>query len=149
MREFQFKCPLYVELTKKRKSSKSTKKPKKPKKNYINLNSYRNWQFNKSNNIKKKFKEEIKKGFPKITKPFDKYSLHYEFFLPTKHERDIMNLGSVTDKFANDALVEEGIVEEDNYKHLQDISFTFGGYDSEKEGYCLVTVTEVKKLKDI
>ena len=139
MRVIEFKTPIYVNMGK-----------RKVRKTYINMNKYRNWQFTLSNNIKKKFKEIIKKEFPKIKKKdiIQKYKLEYEIFLPTKLKRDIMNVGSIIDKFTNDALVEEGIVAEDNYTCLQEISFSYGGYDEDKEGYVIVTVIEVEKLKN-
>jgi len=139
MRVIEFKTPIYVNMGK-----------RKVRKTYINMNKYRNWQFTLSNNIKKKFKEIIKKEFPKIKKKdiIQKYKLEYEIFLPTKLKRDIMNVGSIIDKFTNDALVEEGIVAEDNYTCLQEISFSYGGYDEDKEGYVIVKVIEVEKLKN-
>lgn len=134
----EIKVPMHVNMGK-----------KKPKNRYINLNSYRNWQFTLSNNIKKKFKEIISKDFPTMTQPIKMYRLEYEVFLPSKLKRDIMNIGSVVDKFTNDALVEEGIVEEDNYTHLQDIRFSYGGYCENKEGYVIVRIIEVDKLKKV
>lgn len=138
MRKITISTPIYVDMGR-----------IKSKKRYINLNSYRNWQFTLSNNIKKKFKEAIKNQFPNFDSPIDKYELHYQIYLPNKLERDVMNIGAIVDKFTNDALVEEGVVLEDNYKHLQHIEFDYEGYDDEKEGYVIVTVTEVNKLKPV
>lgn len=134
----EIKVPIYVDTGKIKKKSRS-----------INLNSYRNWQFTLSNNIKKKFKEIIKKDFPVVKKPISMYRLEYYLYLPNKRKADVSNICSIVDKFTNDALVEEGIVEEDNYQHLQDIRFMYDGYCENKEGYVIVKVIEVDELKPI
>jgi hypothetical protein len=107
---------------------------------YLNLNVYRNMPHHQSNTLKIKYKEEISKILPDFY--FKNFSLHYKIFLPNKMKRDIMNVGAIVDKFFCDCLVELGRVPDDNYDYLQDISFSFGGYDDDKEGYVEATVKE-------
>lgn len=135
-KEFSFSVPIYINIGKSKKKN-----------HYINMNSARNWPFHLSNNLKKKFKAAIEDRLPTEI-CYSKYRLEYVIYLPNKLKRDIMNIGSMIDKFTNDALVELGIVEEDNYNHLQDVRFSYGGYDEEKEGYVIVTVIELDNLKE-
>ena len=138
MNSFTFRTPMFIETGVRKKKNIA-----------ININQTRNMMFHTLNNLKKKFKEIVSKEFPKKTF-YKAYRLEYEIFLPNKMKRDIMNIGSMVDKFSNDALVEQGICEEDNYTCLQDVRFTYGGYDPDKKGYIIVTVIEVDKkdLKD-
>lgn len=106
---------------------------------YLNLNVYRNMPFNQNNTLKKLFKKEVEDLVPNFY--FEEFSIHYDIFLPNKLKRDIMNVGSIVDKFFCDTLVELERVPDDNYNYLKDVSFSFGGLSETKIGYVVATIT--------
>jgi hypothetical protein len=112
---------------------------KKKRKNYLNLNLYRNMPFHLNNQLKKMMKEHIKSL--NIQEKFDVYQLEYTVFLPDNRLRDISNICCVVDKYTADALVEEGVVPEDNFQYLQRIYYYFGGVDKE-DPRCEVRIIE-------
>jgi len=107
---------------------------------YLNLNVYRNMPHHQSNTLKRMYKEAVQGYLPDFH--FEKFSLHYKIFLPNKLKRDVMNVGAIVDKFFCDVLVEEGKVPDDNYNHLKNVTFEYGGQDENKEGYVVATIKE-------
>lgn len=94
----------------------------------LNLNSYRNAHYQILNKVKIRFTNDIKpllKGIPQ--QPHIK--LTYVVYLPSNRRADILNIGSVVDKFFSDTLVEAGVLQDDDYKHLSHVEFLFGGVD--------------------
>ena len=71
------------------------------------------------------------------------YELEYTLYLPNKLKRDISNVLSIVDKSACDALVECGVLEDDNYNHLKKVVYQYGGQDENGKGYVLLKVKEV------
>ena len=114
----------------------------KKKTHYINLNNYRNWAFQLNNSLKKQFKIEVAE-IVRSLEPYDRpVKISYEIFYPTRRVFDIDNIGSVVTKFTHDALVEFGVIEDDNYKIVQEITYRFGGVDKDNPR-CDVTIEEV------
>lgn len=113
---------------------------KKKKNHWLNLNSYRNWQFHLSNSLKIQFKEEI--DLSHLRKVDGKVKLEYAFFYPDGRLRDIDNSLSVIAKFSQDALVEAGILEDDKYEHVVEIKGRYGGRDKSNP-HCLITIEEI------
>ncbi|AMD43543.1 hypothetical protein HWA94_gp13 [Pseudomonas phage ZC08] len=101
-----------------------------PKKLPLNLNHYRNAHFHVVNNMKIQFKEAIlpQLTFPKFTEPV---KISYVLYLPSQKETDISNVLCIVDKYFCDALVEAGLIEDDNFKYLPQVNFRFGGIDRE------------------
>lgn len=132
MKEFTIKAPIYVELGKVKK-----------KKYYLNLNLLRNQVGHLNNNIKREYKRVLTPLLPIGKVYYEYYSLEYELWLPDGRKRDLSNICSIIDKNFGDAIVELGIVPEDNYYHLQDVHYRLGGYDEKGNGYCIITVKEV------
>jgi len=83
------------------------------KKNYwFTLNNYRNWHFQVSNNLKKKFKKGLE---GQLNFRYEgKVQIRYEYYTPNNSKRDLMNTISVIDKFFQDALVENKCIESDD-----------------------------------
>ncbi len=107
----------------------------------MNLNVYRNLHHRSLHAQKKKFEELAKKllrGIP----PLGVITLHYEVCVETKRRLDIMNVGSIIDKYFSDSLTAHGIIRDDDYKNIPRVSFSFGGF-VDKE-HVLVTITEIK-----
>ncbi len=111
------------------------------KKQALNLNVYRNLHHRSLHAQKKKFEELAKKllrGIP----PLGVITLHYDVCVETKRRLDIMNVGSIIDKYFSDSLTAHGIIRDDDYKNIPRVSFAFGGF-VDKE-HVLVTITEIE-----
>jgi hypothetical protein len=63
--------------------------------------------------------------------------IHYEIY--PKKNSDLMNIGSVLDKFFQDALVKRQIIKDDSCKYVKSVSFEFMGYNH--PGYANVEIT--------
>lgn len=100
---------------------------KKIRKYHLNLNQYRNWHFQVSNNLKKQFKQEVK-GFLDFSF-YGKIQIEYTYFAPDARVRDLMNYITVVDKFFQDALVEEGCIDSDDTNTVVKIISIYGGVD--------------------
>lgn len=112
---------------------------------YLNLNGYRNWQFQLNNQLKKLFKVSVAKQIRDLTPVDGVCSVLYEIYYPTRRAFDIDNIGTVITKFTHDALVEFGILEDDNYNYVNEIIYRFGGVDKENPR-CQVTITTTKTM---
>jgi Holliday junction resolvase RusA-like endonuclease len=115
----------------------------KKKTHYLNLNGYRNWQFQLNNQLKKLFKITVAKDIRQLQPIEGKCKISYTIYYPTKRAFDIDNIGSVITKFTNDALVEFGILVDDNYNYVTELVFKFGGVDKDNPR-CDVELEEVK-----
>lgn len=102
---------------------------KKVKKVYLNLNGYRNWHYQVSNNVKKLFKEKVRGNLDFCFS--DKIEITYDYYAPDKRKRDLMNVIAVVDKFFQDAMVEEGCIETDDTDTVVRIVSNYKGIDRE------------------
>lgn len=110
----------------------------------LNLNVYRNLHHRSLHAQKKNFSREVGKLVKDL--PFmETVTLHYDIYPKTKRRLDIMNVGSIVDKYFSDTLVEKGIIPDDDLKHVTFVSFGFGGMS--KQEHVLVTITETSKPK--
>ena len=102
----------------------------KPKKLPLNLNHYRNAHFHVLNSMKVQFKKAISSQltFPKLVEPV---KISYVLYPPTRRELDISNVLCIVDKYLCDALVEAGLMEDDNFNHLPQVEFRFVAVDKE------------------
>ena len=113
---------------------------KKPKNYWLALNNYRNWQFHLNNQLKQQFKDEIE--IPEIDEPIRHCRIKYVFYYPTHQRRDIGNSLAVVSKFTEDALVDAGVIMDDDYTIVAKISGEYGGHDK-CNPRCEVTVEEL------
>jgi len=110
---------------------------KKPKTISLNMNWYRNAHYQVSNNIKKMvlnwLLEKLNKESHGCYMPYitGELKFQYTIYRKTKRRADLGNLGAVVDKFVSDALVELGVIEDDNTDIIKKISFIDGGVDKE------------------
>lgn len=111
------------------------------KKIYLNLNQYRNWHYQVSNNIKKKFKEQV--GGNLDFSILGQVEIDYVYYAPDKRKRDLMNVIAVADKFFQDALVETGCIETDDTDTVVKITSLFGGIDKE-DARIVATIKQYK-----
>ena len=121
----KFILPLYIELWKIKK-----------KKYYINLNNYRNWHYQVSNNIKKQFQNIVKeqiwlieKNKLKQLKNKNDISIIYQVYYWDLKKRDKGNIYSIFQKFFLDSLVVNNIIDDDNDNIIWDEIFKKPIYD--------------------
>jgi hypothetical protein len=108
----------------------------------LNLNIYRNLHFYQLSYQKEAFQKSMRpvlSGLPQL----GKVKLHYEIHPKSSGRLDTMNVGAIVDKYFSDALVESGIIEDDDYKNVIFNSFCFGSV-SPKDPHVLVTITETE-----
>lgn len=104
---------------------------------HLNQNWYRNAHHMVSNKVKELFKAHVleavkdKDGNVLQLPKGGRYSFSYRIFPESNRALDVMNPGSVIDKFTCDALVELGVIKDDNHKILPEFTFSFGGIDKE------------------
>jgi hypothetical protein len=109
----------------------------------MNLNTYRNMHYQVNNKIKKKFKEIIKHKCS-IAGDIEIFPVVFKYYIYRKNKRkvDLMNIGSVVDKFTCDALVELGIIPDDNVDYISEVSFVDMGVDKQNSR-ALLKIEEV------
>lgn len=108
----------------------------------LNLNAYRNLHFYQLSYQKNAFHNTMKpllSGLPKL----GKVKLHYEIHPKSKGRLDTMNVGSIVDKYFSDALVEAGVITDDDYTNVVFNSFCFGSV-CPQDPHVLVTITETE-----
>ena len=97
------------------------------KRKWLTLNNYRNWHYQVSNDIKRRFKSEV---FDKLDFNIKgKIKIEYFYFAPDKRTRDLMNVISVIDKFFQDAMVDRGCIESDDLSTVVEVNSCYMGID--------------------
>ena len=109
---------------------------------YLNLNGYRNWHHHLSNQLKKAFKIAVADDIRQLTPLTKPCSITYVIYYRDRRGVDIDNIGSVISKFTNDALVELGVLEDDNCNFVKEIHYVFGGVDKDNPR-CEVRIEEL------
>ena len=127
----KFSVPLYLVRGK-----------KKPKNYWLNLNSYRNWKYHLNNDLKIQFKKAIHSTLAELDPIQGPIKIVYTFYYPDSRRRDLGNSLAVISKFTEDALVEEGIIPDDDYTIIRSIAGRYGGYDKQNPR-CEVAIKEV------
>jgi len=95
-----------------------------------NLNSYKNTHYRTTNEMKKEFKELITDDVLDLP-VMDKVKVHFVMHYENNRSFDIDNFLSIVSKFACDALVELGRLEDDNFKHIVQVTGTVGSINRE------------------
>lgn len=103
----------------------------KKKKVLVSLNWFRNAHYGIKDKVKKQYHEIVFEQLRGAKKPFDKrigvkYQLWYK-----RGDCDLMNVVSVLDKFLLDALVQAGMIKDDNVNKYISCHAEVGGKDSE------------------
>lgn len=97
----------------------------------LNLNNYRNLDYISLNTTKIKYKELINPILDNI-EPIINYSeleFIYLYYSKSKRLFDISNPCSILDKYICDAIVEKGIIPEDNISIIKKVSYEYAGVD--------------------
>jgi len=85
----------------------------------LNLNTYRNAHYHVLSDAKINFKNELLTTNPELLKlKFNKVKITYTIIPNDKRLFDTKNIESIVDKFFCDALVESGIIPDDNYNYV-------------------------------
>jgi hypothetical protein len=82
-----------------------------------------------SNNIKVKFKNEVKESLDFSF--LGKVEIDYTYYAPDNRKRDLMNVISVADKFFQDALTDNRCIPSDDTKTVVKVICRYGGVDKE------------------
>lgn len=117
----------------------------------LNLNTYRNAHHHTKNTAKKNFAADLYTRNSQVLNEVIKagnefaYPLHlqYKLFTKTKRKCDIANVLSIVDKFACDALVDLGLIVDDNYDYISKIEYLWGEVDKDNPRVELI----IKELK--
>lgn len=104
------------------------RKTKKDKNVYLNLNTYRNLHYIINNQVKQEFKALLKDQLEGVDLG-SKIEVHYTYYANSNRKSDVANMCVIVDKFFCDALSEYGCVPDDNYDHVPDVRYSYGGVD--------------------
>ena len=100
----------------------------------LNLNNYRNAHYHTLNTAKRNYKHAVKKALPsqldKIEYPV---LITYTLIKGDKRKCDVSNICPIVEKFTCDALQELGVLSEDDYNHVCESRYAWGGIDKGKE----------------
>jgi Holliday junction resolvase RusA-like endonuclease len=113
------KSPLYVLIPRKTKADIKW---------YLNQNKYRNTHFQVLNQTKKIYKELMAPQVEQLP-VFTKVAVTLHVYASNKRKFDIDNIASVHLKYALDALVEAGKLEDDSYTFVPETHTHFCGID--------------------
>lgn len=115
--------PLSVMIPRKTREDKEVK---------LNLNIYRNAHHYTLNQAKIELKSHVEQNICAKTEiGAGPWEFTYTIFPATGRAFDLGNVGSIVQKFTDDALVELGIIKDDNYKIVRRVVYAFGGIDKE------------------
>lgn len=108
------------------------------------LTKYRNMHFHVLNNEKKKWHDLVwseihKQGIQPVKLPI---KMTYVFFFPTKARRDPDNY-ACTAKFINDSLVDNGVLIDDSFQYIQELSIVQAG--TSKPGRIEIIMEEIER----
>lgn len=127
MKQVQIRLPLCVYVGKK--------------KIILNLNTYRNMHYRSLSASKVAYKELIWRDIPNVKlKP--PVSLEYVYYHGNKRAVDVSNPCSIIDKYACDAIVEKGLVKDDNCSFVSSVQYKWGGVDKNNPR-CELTIREL------
>lgn len=106
-------------------------KTKKDRTFLVGLNWYRNANYHELNEVKLHYHKLVKELLQDVAEEtLESYRVNYQLFYKNKR-CDLMNVVSVVDKFLNDALVEIGLITDDNVSIYRRSAAEVGGQDKE------------------
>lgn len=100
----------------------------------LNLNVFRNTHYHVLDDAKKILKEIVQAelsalDIERLSALQPPLCFTYTMFPGTARKTDLGNVLPIVQKFCDDALVELGVIEDDNYEVLQKVVYGFGGLD--------------------
>jgi len=111
--------------------------------NLLSANIYRNAHYYSLSNAKKAYARICFEEFERVNiEPYDKpVKMEYKLFFKGKRRRDVDNFWFPVSKFLNDALVEKGILVDDDVTRIPYFLLEWGG--EAEESYVEVIISEV------
>ena len=115
-------CPLFVEW----------RSGRKMKKFILNMNNYRNRHHNDLSKAKKRYSQELSKQIFKLD-PIKNgpYIFKFDYYHGNRRLFDVANPVSIIDKFATDALVNAGVIDDDNINFISKVEYQYCGIDKD------------------
>ena len=99
------------------------------KKGAIAVNWYRNAHYQISNKAKIEFKKQIQSQLDMFDKIETPIKIKYTYYAKANNSPDLDNFVGTVKKFFQDALVESGLIEDDNVNFIVCNSEYYGGID--------------------
>ena len=99
------------------------------KKGAIAVNWYRNAHYQESNSAKIKFKKMIQEQLDSFDPINGQIKIKYTYYAKANNNPDLDNFVGTVKKFFQDALVESGLIEDDNVNYIVSNSESYGGID--------------------
>ena len=96
----------------------------------LNLNEYRNTYFRTLNTCKINYKQDMKSQIA-IGPNYNKVACIYTVYPKTRRNFDLGNICCIHQKFFEDALVELGKLDDDNYSKIPLVIYRYGEIDTE------------------
>ena len=118
-------CPLHIDLPRKKGPTKRI---------HLSQNVIRNAHFQIQNQAQHAIKEivwrQLSDNFQgiRLNEPVE---LEIRLFKDKSRRADLSNFCSVIDKYATDAIVEYGLISDDNVKILKKVTYMFGGFSDD------------------
>ena len=100
---------------------------KKPKNYHLNFNNYHNWHHQVRNNIKKRFQLQIAPLLKDLPRLETITMIEYRIYHKDNRKFDVSNKLTLIDKFTQDAIVQAGKIEDDNFHYIKSILSGYGG----------------------
>jgi hypothetical protein len=106
----------------------------------LNLNVYRNTHYIVLNQAKALYKEQVEQGYREwLSESDDNYYgpnpplvFTYTVYPANNRAFDLANVLPIVQKFTDDALIDLGIIKDDNHKVITAINYRFGKVDKER-----------------
>ena len=112
----------------------------------LNMNNYRNAHYQTLNKAKQNYKAVMFEQISKLP-ALSKVAIHYTLYPATKRKTDIDNVMAVHKKFFQDALVECGKLQDDNYDFIPFNSEVMGSVRKDSPSV-EVTIYEVQEWQE-
>jgi len=104
----------------------------------VSVNNWLPMHYIQKNNVKQAY-HKVAEEFVKTLPKYKTLVPHYTIYFKGNRKKDIDNYTAPLHKFFMDALVEGGVIEDDNYDYVIGFSTKFGGIKS--ENYVVVELT--------
>lgn len=123
MDTLKIELPLYVDVHRKKGKAKRV---------YSSLNVYRNLHHVTNNDAKHMYKDIVWQQLQELPTNFrlhEPVTVIVTLYPPDKRERDLGNFCSVAQKYADDSVVEFGMLTDDSIKYVKRCVYEYGGVD--------------------
>ena len=110
---------------------------------YVNLNQYRNTHFHILNSVKRTFEDMVSKSVLALP-AIEQAELTYLIYPHQNKKLDVSNVCSIADKFFSDLLTLHSKIPDDNFGHIQKVTYAYGGKSDRGYSYIEVFIDIIK-----